>query len=170
MSIEQRLAACLGYLNRLENEWGETADLPASQAQIQLVMWIGQHPNCRLQHIAAGLSLTAPTVSVGVRRMEQMGLIERSSDSSDLRAISLVLSPTGEQLYQLALTARTTQMKNLLERLRPAEQRHLVEMLERMLGMPIPEGEQLRETEAAPELKHPSDKETPPAQLSLFGS
>ncbi|MHB9033445.1 MAG: MarR family winged helix-turn-helix transcriptional regulator [Anaerolineae bacterium] len=173
MSIEQRLAACLAYFVKLENEWVDQADLPASQAQIQFIMWLGQHPNCRLQHIASGLGLTAPTVSVGVRRMEQMGLVQRGSDSSDQRAISLMLSPTGEQLYELALAARANQVKKLLDQLRPNEQRQLVNLMERMFGLHEAEEETPRQVEPTPKNEPPREQpsaEPGATQLALFGS
>lgn len=177
MTIEDRLAACLEYLTQLEDEWFRAAKLPASQAQLQLLLWVGQHPGCRLQHIAAGLNLTAPTVSVGVRRLEQLGIIERSADGHDQRAISLTLSQNGMELYNLAVLARQKQVREILERLRPAEQRHLLSLLEKALGIESQDAEADTLSEAA-EPSQPQTLESPvqqkrelqgPTQLTFFG-
>lgn len=177
MPFEERLAACLAHLAQLDEEWSKSAHLPASQAQLQLLLWIGQHPGCRLQHIAAGLNLTAPTVSVGVRRLEQMGFIERASDGHDQRAISLMVSAAGLEVYNLATQARQLQVREMLERLRPAEQRHLLILLEKVLGIQHSPTEKEPPLETPePQLQQPappsdeSEESESPTQLTFFGA
>jgi DNA-binding MarR family transcriptional regulator len=138
MSLVERLAIALGQLKRMEDEKTWLQVTGTSQAQMQFVMWVGSHPGCRLQQIATGLELSAPTVSVGVQRLEQAGLLQRALDEHDQRAINLVLSPKGQQLYDRAIKARERNIKTLLERLKPAEQRQLVELLERSFNNTAP--------------------------------
>lgn len=138
MSILERLAKALDQLRRMGDEviWSKIAG--TSHAQMQFVMWVGNHPGCRLQHISAGLGLSAPTVSVGVQRLEHAGLLQRASDEHDQRAINLVLTPRGQELYTQVTNTRERNMKGLLERLKPSEQRQLVELLERCLNNSTP--------------------------------
>jgi len=177
MTLVERLATVLGQLRCLGDEptWLKAAG--ASQAQMQFVMWVGNHPGCRLQQIAAGLGLTAPTVSVGIHRLEQAGLLQRTSDERDQRAINLLLTPRGQELYTQATNARERSMKVLLERLRPTEQRQLVEILERCLGSAV-SGPQVSPAEPASVSHEVSIAEDAspdtvipegPKQLDLFG-
>jgi len=59
--------------------------------QLILLDWIAASPGCGIQEIATGLGLTAPTVSVGVRRLETAELLEHRPDPQDGRAIQLFL-------------------------------------------------------------------------------
>lgn len=173
MSLAERFAVCLEYLFHLKDEWDAAAGLPISQAQLQFIIWLGEHPNCRLQHIATGLNLAPPTVSVGIKHLEKLGLVERYTDPADQRAISLVLSPDGEKLYALATQARSRQMSALLEHLKPSEQRQMVELLERLLGITPTEEEESAPQEPAPPAGTIQPESSPPeapTQLSLFGS
>lgn len=177
MSISERLATALDQVRCLEDEptWLKAAGV--SQAQMQFVMWVGNHPGCRLQQIAAGLGLTAPTVSVGIRRLEQAGMLQRASDERDQRAINLELTPRGQDLYKQATNDRERSIKILLERLKPGEQRQLVELLERCLGNTVPAPQTLpsESPSGSQEAPTPGDEaqqaniQEGPKQLDLFG-
>ena len=177
MSLVERLSTVLGQLRCLGDETTWLKAAGTSQAQMQFVMWIGNKPGCRLQQIATGLGLTAPTVSVGIHRLEQAGLIQRTSDKRDQRAINLVLTPRGHELYTQAGNAREHSMKVLLERLRPSEQRQLVEILERCLSSAV-SGPQLSPAEPVSvshevSITEDASQDTVlpegPKQLALFG-
>lgn len=177
MSLQERLATALGQLRCLGDETTWLKAAGTSRSQMQFVMWVGNHPGCRLQQIAAGLGLTAPTVSVGIHRLERAGLLQLTSDERDQRAINLVLTPRGHELYTQATNARERSMKVLLERLRPVEQRQLVEILERCLSSAIP-GPQASPAEPASVSHEVSTTEDAsqdtvlpegPKQLDLFG-
>ena len=58
-------------------------------SQMELIRFVGRHPGSHLQDVADGLNLTSPTVSVGIRKLEEEGLVERKSDPNDGRANQL---------------------------------------------------------------------------------
>jgi DNA-binding MarR family transcriptional regulator len=102
-------------------------------AQLTLLEWVASHPTCSLQELADGLGLTPPTVSVGVRRLEDVGLVERQPDPEDGRAWQLDLTAAGTALWERVQRYRSEKTRLLLSGLTPEEQETLLALLERAL-------------------------------------
>jgi len=123
-------------LVRLRSYW-ETEDprrvggLTASQ--LSLLLSLSENPGCRVQDTAERLDLTAPTISIGVRRLEKMGLVERAADPNDQRAVCLHLSPQGRKIASKARSLRAAKLETMLSTLAADEQETLLEMLERAI-------------------------------------
>ncbi len=101
--------------------------------QLTLLDWIADSPGCGVQGIASGLGLTAPTVSVGVRRLEKAGLVERQPDPKDGRSVQLFLTAQGQALHEHALTFRRGKMQQLLSGLTSEETILLLALLEKAI-------------------------------------
>ncbi|HZL82179.1 MAG TPA: MarR family transcriptional regulator [Candidatus Deferrimicrobium sp.] len=123
-------------LLRLRSYW-ETEDprrvggLTASQ--LSLLLSLSEHPGCRVQDTAERLDLTAPTISIGVRRLENMGLVQRGADPDDQRAVCLYLSPQGRKIASKARSLRAAKLDTMLSTLTVDEQESLLEMLEKVV-------------------------------------
>jgi DNA-binding MarR family transcriptional regulator len=123
-------------LARLRSYW-ETEDprrvggLTASQ--LSLLLSLSEHPGCRVQDTAERLDLTAPTISIGVRRLEKMGLVQRGADPDDQRAVCLYLSPQGRRIASKARSLRAAKLETILSALTVNEQESFLEMLERAI-------------------------------------
>ncbi len=111
----------------------DDADTPVTPAQLVLLDWIAASPGCRIQEVAAGLGLTPPTVSVGVRRLEEAGLLERRPNPRDRRSQRLFLTARGASLHQRAREFRWCKARRLLAGLSPQEQETLLSLWERAL-------------------------------------
>ena len=105
-----------------------------SRAQITLLDWVARSHECSLQELAEGLSLTAPTVSVGVRRLEEAGRLGRSPNPEDGRAWQLHLTAAGQQLWARVRAYRRQKVRRMLAALTPEEQQTLVTLLDKALG------------------------------------
>ena len=120
-------------LLRLRSYW-ETEDprrvggLTASQ--LSLLLSLSEHPGCRVQDTAQRLDLTAPTISIGVRRLENMGLVQRGADPDDQRAVCLYLSPQGRKIASKARSLRAAKLDTMLSTPTVNEQESLLGMLE----------------------------------------
>ena len=90
-----------------------------SGPQLALLNWVADSPGCGVREIAEGLGLAAPTVSVGVRRLETAGLLERRPDPEDGRAIQVSLTTQGQTLHRQARTFRRGKMQRLMAGLTP---------------------------------------------------
>jgi DNA-binding MarR family transcriptional regulator len=123
-------------LARLRSYW-ETEDprrvggLTASQ--LSLLLSLSEHPGCRVQDTAQRLDLTAPTISIGVRRLENMGLVQRGADPDDQRAVCLYLSPQGRRIASKARSLRAAKLETMLSTLTVNEQESLLGMLEKVV-------------------------------------
>ena len=100
-------------------------------SQLSLLLSLSEHPGCRVQDTAERLDLTAPTISIGVRRLEKMGLVQREEDPEDQRAVCLYLSPQGRKIASKARSLRAAKLETILGALTVEEQASLLEMLER---------------------------------------
>ncbi|MFA4932268.1 MAG: MarR family transcriptional regulator [Caldisericia bacterium] len=121
-------------LARLRSYW-ETVDPRRvgglTKSQLSLLLSLSEHPGCRVQDTAQRLDLTAPTISIGVRRLERMGLVLRDADPDDQRAVCLYLSPQGRRIASKARSLRAAKLETMLSALTVDEQESLLAMLER---------------------------------------
>ena len=102
--------------------------------QLTLLDLIAASPGCNMHDIATGLDVTAPTVSVSVRRLERAGLLERQPDPRDKRAVQLFLTAEGQVLWQQARDFRREKMRRLLDGLSENEGLMLLALLERAIS------------------------------------
>ncbi len=100
-------------------------------SQLGLLLSLSEHPGCRVQDTAERLDLTAPTISIGVRRLEKMGLVQRDEDPDDQRAVCLYLSPQGRKIASKARSLRAAKLETMLGVLTADEQESLLTMLEK---------------------------------------
>jgi DNA-binding MarR family transcriptional regulator len=119
---------------------------PISPAQISLLDFIANSPGCNLQDVANGLRLTAPTVSVGIRKLEENRLVERKPHPLDGRSIQFFLTRRGQALQRQIQNSHLQKFQRLLAGLTNQEQETLLTLLERALQYAendqfIPKGE-----------------------------
>jgi DNA-binding MarR family transcriptional regulator len=132
--IEQRMMELLPRLREIGPGQPPPEEVGLSRAQITLLDWVARSHACSLQELAEGLSLTAPTVSVGVRRLEEAGLLDRSPNPEDGRAWQLHLTAAGQRLWERVRAHRRQKVRRVLAALTPEEQQTLVTLLDKALG------------------------------------
>jgi len=131
LSIEEELLRLFGRLRGIALDQNPLASHRVSGPQLTLLEWVEESPGCRIQELADGLALTAPTVSVSVRRMQQAGLLSRQPDPTDGRSVQLFLTRRGRALLGRARAFRLGMMQRLLSGLAAEEQEQLLLLLER---------------------------------------
>lgn len=128
---EERLIAMLKNMSGLHMGKAMLAKIDLSLSQMALLRWVAQSPSCHVQEIADGLGLSAPTVSVGVRKLIEAGLLERLPDPEDRRAACVYLSEKGKSLQQQFLKRRHEDVHRFLGGLNSAEQEQLISLLDK---------------------------------------
>ncbi len=126
----------LTLMNRLRKlGMGNSASGTAlvSPAQMLLLDWIAASDGCGVQNIADGLSLTPPTISVGVRRLEDADLLKRKSNPQDKRAVQFFLTAKGQSLQRQSQNFRRQKLELILSGLTQQEQETLLELLAKAL-------------------------------------
>lgn len=105
----------------------KTGDLTLAQLSILLTL-LEQGP-IRMTELAAHERVRTPTTTVAIRRLEKLGLVKRSRDPSDLRAVLVDITPEGLAQHQEALAVRRSHLATLLSKLSPEDLETLTKAL-----------------------------------------
>jgi DNA-binding MarR family transcriptional regulator len=126
---EERLIALLKSMTSLHMGEAMLTKIDLSISQMALLRLVAQSPGCHVQEIADGLGLSAPTVSVGVRKLVEAGLLERVPDPEDRRAACVYLSEIGKAMQKKFIERRHAEVQRFLGALTPSEQEQLIDLL-----------------------------------------
>ncbi len=75
-------------------------DSGLSPAQMHTVEIIGHNQNMRMKELAERLGVTTGSLTVGIDKLEKLGLVERKPHESDRRSWLIVLTDDGKQMYE----------------------------------------------------------------------
>jgi DNA-binding MarR family transcriptional regulator len=103
------------------------ADLTLAQLSILLTL-LDQGP-IRMTELAAHERVRTPTTTVAIRRLEKLGLVKRSRDPSDLRAVLVDATPRGLVQHREALATRRAALAAMLSHLTTEERETLAKAL-----------------------------------------
>jgi len=115
-----------------------TGDLTLAQLSILLTL-LDQGP-IRMTELAAHERVRTPTTTVAIRRLEKLGLVKRSRDPSDLRAVLVDITPRGLAQHRESLALRRAQLATLLSKLSAEDLETLTKALaplERLAEYPV---------------------------------
>jgi DNA-binding MarR family transcriptional regulator len=104
-----------------------TGDL--TLAQLSILLTLLERGPIRMTDLAAHERVRTPTTTVAIRRLEKLGLVKRSRDPSDLRAVLVDITPEGLSQHQEALANRRAFLAKLLANLGPDELETLTKAL-----------------------------------------
>ena len=96
LAMLTRQASLMRLHDLVSNRGGLTLERSAYPLLNQILALQGG----RLSDVAAGLKVAVPTVSRQVRQLEELGLVARSQDPIDGRAILLEVTPAGLDALQ----------------------------------------------------------------------
>jgi DNA-binding MarR family transcriptional regulator len=82
-----------------------------------------------MTELAARERVRTPTTTVAIRRLEKLGRVKRSRDSSDLRAVLVEVTPEGLVQHREALAHRRAHLASLLSKLSDEERETLARAL-----------------------------------------
>lgn len=130
---EVRLFKLMRRVRRLGLNHHHSGEETVSPAQMALLEAIASHPGSGVIEIAEELDLTAPTVSVGVRRLEKSSLVERKPDPVDSRSIRFFLTQRGQAIQRQIRSNHLRKFRRLLDGLQPEDQETLLDLLQSAL-------------------------------------
>jgi DNA-binding MarR family transcriptional regulator len=91
-------------------------------AQLSILLTLLESGPIRMTELAAHERVRTPTTTVAIRRLEKLGLVKRSRDPSDLRAVLVEVTPRGLVQHREALEARRTFLSGMLANLSAEDQ------------------------------------------------
>ena len=109
-------------------------------AQVSILLTLLDSGPIRMTELASRERVRTPTTTVAIRRLEKLGLVKRSRDPSDMRAVLVEVTPEGLVQYREALEARRLHLVELLNRLTEAEHGDLVRALKPLERLTSVEG------------------------------
>jgi DNA-binding MarR family transcriptional regulator len=125
--LQRVLSRVFSVLRRGDASRGETGDL--TLAQLSILLTLLELGPIRMTELAAHERVRTPTTTVAIRRLEKLGLVKRSRDPSDLRAVLVDITPRGLAQHKEALAARRAQLVGLLSKLGPEDLETLTKAL-----------------------------------------
>jgi DNA-binding MarR family transcriptional regulator len=133
ISNEKRMLTLFKRLQKLGLNRCPNFENIISPAQMALLEQINRYPGCGVGDIANELKLSAPTVSVGVAKLEERGLVERKQDPEDRRSVQFFMTDSGQDLHKEFNQARLEKFHRLLSGLKQQDQISLLNLLEQAL-------------------------------------
>lgn len=125
--LQRVLAKLVTVVRRGAITPGSQPDL--TMAQISILLTLLDTGPIRMTELAARERVRTPTTTVAIRRLEKLGLVKRTRDPSDMRAVLVEVTAEGQVQYREALEARRAHLAELLCRLSGDERDDLVRAL-----------------------------------------
>ncbi|WP_166905336.1 MarR family winged helix-turn-helix transcriptional regulator [Mycobacterium sp. DL440] len=116
------LLSVVARLNRLATQ---RARLPLPWAQARLLSTIEDQGEARISDLAYLDHCSQPTMTTQVRRLEDAGLVTRTTDPGDARAVLIRITEQGRETLEQARADRAAAINPRLERLTAEERRTL---------------------------------------------
>ncbi|PQM49707.1 putative HTH-type transcriptional regulator [Mycobacterium talmoniae] len=117
--LHRTLSKLFSILRRGDPSGATTGELTLAQLSI-LVTLLDRGP-IRMTELAAHERVRTPTTTVAIRRLEKIGLVKRTRDPSDLRAVLVDITPRGLAVHRESLANRRAALAAMLSRLSEAE-------------------------------------------------
>ncbi|AFM18072.1 transcriptional regulator [Mycolicibacterium chubuense NBB4] len=121
------LLSVVARINRLANQ---RVRMPVPFAQARLLSTIEDRGEARISDLAALDHCSQPTMTTQVRRLEDAGLVTRTADPHDARAVLIRITPEGVTALRQARADRGAAIDPYLERLSDADRECLTEAVD----------------------------------------
>ncbi|MGZ8802638.1 MAG: MarR family winged helix-turn-helix transcriptional regulator [Mycobacterium sp.] len=118
------LLAVVARINRLANQ---RVRMPVPFAQARLLSTIEDQVETRISDLAALDHCSQPTMTTQVRRLENAGMVTRTPDPQDARAVLIRITPDGVAALRQARLDRGAAVDPYLERLSDTERECLTQ-------------------------------------------
>lgn len=131
-ALSSDLLSVVARINRLANQ-RVRLELPFAQAR--LLAAIEDQGAARISDLAALDHCSQPTMTTQVRRLEDAGLVSRTSDPADARAVLISITPKGVQTLATVRADRGAVLDPYLERLDSTERQTLADAVRVMRAL-----------------------------------
>ncbi|BBZ65142.1 MarR family transcriptional regulator [Mycolicibacterium insubricum] len=116
--LQRTLTKLFSVLRRRDANRAATAAAgELTLAQLSILVTLLETGPIRMTELAARERVRTPTTTVAIRRLEKLGLVKRSRDPSDLRAVLVDITPKGHAEHRESLDARHAALVTMLHAL-----------------------------------------------------
>lgn len=131
-TLASDLLAVVARINRLANQ---RVRLPLPFAQARLLSTIEAEGRARISDLAALDHCSQPTMTTQVRRLEDAGLVSRTVDPDDARAVLISITPHGVATLEQVRADRGNAIDPFLEELDSSDRDTLAAAVQIMRGL-----------------------------------
>lgn len=122
----QRLMEAIKRFNRVA--WHERSYMGFKPSEVRVLFCVARG-DMKVSEISKRMHVTSPTVTQVINSLEANGLVERSIDPTDRRAVRVQLTPKGEAVRQKAGEALFSSFNGLIEYLGEERSNELADLL-----------------------------------------
>jgi DNA-binding MarR family transcriptional regulator len=112
--LHRTLAKLFSILRRGDHSPGAATAGELTLAQLSILVTLLDRGPIRMTDLAAHERVRTPTTTVAIRRLEKIGLVKRSRDPSDLRAVLVDITPRGLAVHRESLANRISALAAML--------------------------------------------------------
>src|ERR1700756_5994647 len=127
--LHRTLAKLFSILRRGDHSAGAATAGELTLAQLSILVTLLDRGPIRMTDFAAHEHVRTPTTTVAIRRLEKVGLVKRSRDPSDLRAVLVDITPRGVAVHGESLANRRAALAAMLGQLPAADLNTLMKAL-----------------------------------------
>lgn len=131
----------------------------AHRGQGPILDYIETHPRCTQTEAAESLGVSPPSITCSVRRMENAGLIVKTTDEKDMRCTRLELTEKGRENHKKVKAAFRRLDGEMFEGISDEEKQKLIDLYSRMAVNLYKEGTGKPLSELMNELRRLEDDE-----------
>ncbi len=115
--LQRVLSQVFSVMRRGDTSRATASGADLTLAQLSILLTLLDRGPIRMTELAAHERVRTPTTTVAIRRLERLGLVKRSRDPSDLRAVLVEVTPDGLVQHREALATRRAFLESLLSKL-----------------------------------------------------
>lgn len=131
MKNQERMLQLINRVSALSMRQMPLGHSDLTLSQFALLACVGRMPGSRTNEVAETMGLTAPTVSVALRRLEEEEWLRREADPKDKRASRLFITEKAAQIWEEMKTHRSKKIAHFMNALSEEEQGQLLDLLEK---------------------------------------
>src|SRR6185437_474388 len=127
--LHRTLSKLFSILRRGDPSAGAAQASDLTLAQLSILVTLLDRGPIRMTDLAAHERVRTPTTTVAIRRLEKIGLVKRSRDPSDLRAVLVDITPRGRAVHGESLASRRAALVTMLGQLPDSDLNTLMKAL-----------------------------------------
>ncbi len=120
--------------HRLGGELPPLETFNITPAQVVYLDYLARHPDCRLSELTDALLYSAASVSAMVSLLNAKGLVAKTQESFDGRALSLALTEKGHQVVSEIEQFRSKRVDMILKSLDAEEKSSLLNLIDKAMS------------------------------------
>lgn len=132
--VNQKLQQLILRFHQLGGELPPLDKFDITPAQVVYLDYLARHPDCRLNQLTEALQYSAASVSAMVSLLNAKGLVAKTPEPFDGRALSLALTEKGRQVVFEIEEFRTKRVDIILENLDEADKTVLLSLIDKVIS------------------------------------